>query len=103
MTLREVIIKSSYKIVNPPSKEEHAHSATLTSPKKTATSDFNCTDPTHLLLTSFILEALNAGVRMLLTLLQRSFLNISRQSLMGLVMERKFFAKSKQITHIHYS
>lgn len=102
--LTDVINKRSYKIVRTlqPIKE-HAHPTTLTWLKKTATSDFNCTVPTHLLLTSFILEALNAGVRMLLTLFQRSFLNISRQSLMGLVSKRKFFTKSTQTTHMHYS
>lgn len=102
--LTDVINKRSYKIVRTiqPIKE-HAHSTTLTWLKKTATSDFNCTVPTHLLLTSFILEALNAGVRMLLTLFQRSFLSISRQSLMGLVSKRKFFTKSTQTTHMHYS
>lgn len=84
-------------------KKEHSHSTTLTWPKKAATPDFNCTVPTRLLLTSFILEALNAGVRMLLTLFQRSFFNISRQSLMGLVRKRKFFTKSTQTTHMHYS
>lgn len=38
--------------------------------------------------TSFILAALKDGVRMLRTLFQRSFLNMSRQSVMGLVAKR---------------
>lgn len=70
--------------------------------RQTDTSVFNCTDSTHFFLTSFILEALKAGVRMLLTLFQRSFFNISKQSLMGLLMKRKFFTKSEQTTHTHY-
>lgn len=69
---------------------------------QTDTFDFNGTNSTRLLLTSFILEALNAGVRMLLTLFQRSFFNISRQSLIGLLMKRRLFTKSEQTTHTHY-
>lgn len=53
---------------------------------------------TLIYLTSFIFAALNDGVRMLRTLFQRSFLNMSRQSLMGLVMNLRVCTERQEST-----
>lgn len=52
----------------------------------------------HAYLTSFILAALKDGVRMLRTLFQRSFLNMSRQSVMGFVAKRIDCANEQERT-----